>query len=148
MSDTQGISDYPKPDPASDDENVAELRSLLLGQAELQLAEVHERLFDPHRQLKEISNVLPDAIAVRSRQDDELTTALSPTVSAALERSVRKNPQPIVDAIFPIHKKTGLFWLHFEAPNVAVQDTVMVSGMLTAIQNFVRDSFQTSRAIS
>lgn len=210
MSDTKGISDYPKPDPASDDETVAELRSLLLGQAELQLAEVHERLFDPHRQLKEISSVLPDAIAVRSRQDDELTTALSPTVSAALERSVRKNPQPIVDAIFPImgpairkaiatalggmvqsfnqtlnysmttrglrwrwealktgrpfaevvllhtllyrveqifliHKETGLLLRHVAAPNVAVQDTDMVSGMLTAIQDFVRDSFQTSR---
>ena len=85
-----------------DDGTMAELRSLLLGPAETQLAEVHELLTDPHRQLAEVSRVLPDAIAVRSRQDDDLTVALSPTVSAALERSIRKDPQPLADAIFPI----------------------------------------------
>ena len=210
MSDSKGVSDHDTPDLANDDETVAELRSLLLGQAEIQLAEVHERLFDPHRQIQEISSVLPDAIAVRSRQDDELTTALSPTVSAALERSVRKNPQPLVDAIFPImgpairkaiatalsgmvqsfnqtlnysmsarglrwrweafktgrpfaevvllhtlvyrveqifliHKETGLLLRHVAAPHVAVQDTDMVSGMLTAIQDFVTDSFHPAK---
>ena len=210
MSDSKGVSDQDTPDLANDDETVAELRSLLLGQAEIQLAEVHERLFDPHRQIQEISSVLPDAIAVRSRQDDELTTALSPTVSAALERSVRKNPQPLVDAIFPImgpairkaiasalsgmvqsfnqtlnysmsarglrwrweafktgrsfaevvllhtlvyrveqlfliHKETGLLLRHVAAAHVAVQDTDMVSGMLTAIQDFVTDSFHPAK---
>jgi outer membrane protein OmpA-like peptidoglycan-associated protein len=211
MSDAQGVSDHDTPAAHSkDDDTVAELRSLLLGQAEAQLAEVHERLFDPHRQLKEISNVLPDAIAVRSRQDDKLTTALSPTVSAALERSIRRNPQPLVDAIFPImgpairkaiaaalggmvqsfnqtlnysmsarglgwrwealktgrsfsevvllhtllyrveqifliHKESGLLLHHVAAAEVAVQDTDMVSGMLTAIQDFVQDSFHTSQ---
>src|ERR1700757_2197542 len=99
MSDAHGVA-RAAPEPANDHDEVAELRSLLLGEAERQLAEVHERLLDPQRQLKEISNVLPDAIAVRSRQDDELTTALSPTVSAALERSVRKNPQPLFACIF------------------------------------------------
>ena len=87
---------------ASDDGSVAELRSLLLGPAEAQLAEVHERLFDPQRQVEEVSRVLPDAIAVRSRRDDALTAALSSTVSTALQHSVRKNPQPLADALFPI----------------------------------------------
>ncbi len=209
MSDAQGVARAAHA-PANDDETVAELRSLLLGEAELQLAEVHERLFDPQRQLKEVTNVLPDAIAVRSRQDDELTTAIYPTVSAALERSVRKNPQPLVDAIFPIigpairkaiaaalsgmvqsfnqtlnysmsarglrwrwealktgrpfaevvllhtliyrveqifliHKESGLLLRHLAAGEVVVQDSDMVSGMLTAIQDFVHDSFQTSQ---
>lgn len=209
MADARGAA-RAAPVPANDDDTVAELRSLLLGEAELQLAEVHERLFDPQRQVKEVSRVLPDAIAIRSGQDSELTTALSPAVSAALERSVRKNPQPLVDAIFPImgpairkaiasalsgmvqsfnqtlnysmsvrglrwrwealktgrsfaevvllrtliyrveqifliHKETGLLLRHVAASEVAVQDTDMVSGMLTAIQDFVRDSFQTSQ---
>jgi outer membrane protein OmpA-like peptidoglycan-associated protein len=209
MSDAPGAA-RAAPTPDHDDDSVAELRSLLLGQAELQLAEVHERLFDPQRQLKEVSNVLPEAIAVRSRQDDELTSAIYPTVSAALERSVRKNPQPLVDAIFPImgpairkaiaaalsgmvqsfnqtlnysmttrglkwrweafktgrpfaevvllhtliyrveqifliHKESGLLLRHVAADEVVVQDSDMVSGMLTAIQDFVTDSFQTSR---
>lgn len=204
----KGILKEEKHDVPSDDSTVAELRSLLLGPAEKQLAEVHNRLFDPHRQLDEVSRVLPAAINVRSRQNDELTTALAPTVSAALEHSVRKNPKPLADAIFPImgpairkaiaaalngmtqsfnqtlthslstqglrwrweaiktgrpfseivllhtllyrveqvfliHRETGLLLQHVSAGEVGVQDADMVSGMLTAIQDFVRDSFTT-----
>lgn len=187
---------------------MAELRSLLLGPAEAQLEDIHERLADPHRQLKEVSQVLPAAIAVRTRQDDELSVALAPTVTSAIETSVRRNPQPLVDAIFPvigpairraiaaalsgmtqslnqslahsfsiqglkwrieawrtgkpfaevvllhtllyrveqlflIHKETGLLLQQATASHVAAQDADMVSGMLTAIQDFVHDSFHT-----
>lgn len=188
---------------------MTELRSLLLGPAEKQIAEIHERLTDPQRQLKEVSHVLPAAVAVRTRQDDELNEALAPTVTTAIERSVRTNPQPLVDAIFPvmgpairkaisvalsgmiqslnqsmahsfsmqglkwrlearrtgktfaevvllhtllyrveqvflIHKETGLLLQHVVAANLTVQDGDMVSGMLTAIQDFVHDSFNSS----
>ena len=37
----------------ADDASMAELRSLLLGPAEGQIAEIHSRLTDPQRQLKE-----------------------------------------------------------------------------------------------
>jgi outer membrane protein OmpA-like peptidoglycan-associated protein len=194
------------PGTAPDDAEMAELRSLLLGPAEGQIAEIHERLTDPHRQLTEVSRVLPDAIAVRTRQDDDLSQALGPTVTTAIERSVRKNPQPLIDAIFPvigpairraisvalsgmvqslnqsmaysfsaqglkwrveawrtgkpfaevvllhtllfrveqvflIHRETGLLLQHVVAGGASVQDADMVSGMLTAIQDFVHDSF-------
>ena len=190
---------------------MAELRTLLLGPAEAQIAEVHARLSDPRRQLEEVSHVLPAAISVRTRQDDELTDALAPTVAAALQQSVRKNPQPLADAIFPImgpairkaiatalsgmvqslnqtlayslsaqglkwrlealrtgksfaevvllktlryrveqvfliHQETGLLLQQVSAPGTQVQDADMVSGMLTAIQDFVHDSFGTPRA--
>ncbi|MCA1557874.1 MAG: OmpA family protein, partial [Acidobacteria bacterium] len=189
-----------------DNAEMAELRTLLLGPAEGQIAEIHDRLTDPHRQLTEVSSVLPDAIAVRTRQDDELSHALGPTITTAIERSVRKNPQPLVDAIFPvigpairraisvalggmvqslnqsmaysfsaqglkwriegwrtgkpfaevvllhtllyrveqvflIHRETGLLLQHVVAGSGSVQDADMVSGMLTAIQDFVHDSF-------
>jgi len=191
---------------ASDEGTMAELRSLLLGPTETQLAEVHTRLFDPERQLEEVSRVLPDAIAVRSRQDDELTTVLGPTVAAALEHSVRKDPKPLADAIFPImgpairkaiaaalsgmvqslnqtlthslsvqgfkwrwealrtgksfsevvllhtlryrveqvfliHRETGLLLRQVSQGESVLHDVDMVSGMLTAIQDFVKDSF-------
>ena len=207
VSEAQGVVDEEK-SQVSDEGTMAELRSLLLGPAEAQLAEVHERLLDPQRQVEEVSRVLPDAIAVRSQQDDDLSTALAPTVSAALEYSVRRNPQPLADAIFPImgpairkaiaaalsgmaqsfnqtlahsmsarglawrwealrtgrpfsevvllhtllfrveqvfliHQETGLLLRHVSAANADVQDADMVSGMLTAIQDFVRDSFTT-----
>lgn len=191
---------------SSDDAEMAELRSLLLGPAETQIAEIHERLTDPHRQLEEAVHLLPDAVTVRSRQDDELSKALGPTITTAIERSVRKNPQPLVDAIFPvmgpairraisvalngmvqslnqsmaysfsvqglkwrieawrtgksfaevvmlhtllyrveqvflIHRETGLLLQHVVAGGAATQDADMVSSMLTAIQDFAHDSF-------
>lgn len=48
-----------------------------------------------------------------------------------------------VEQVFLIHKKTGLPLGHAVAPSVATQDPSLVSGMLSAIQDFVRDSFHT-----
>ncbi|MGB7924953.1 MAG: OmpA family protein [Pyrinomonadaceae bacterium] len=194
--------------PGDDAGSMTELRSLLLGPAETQIAEIHELLTDPHRQLEEVSRILPAAVAVRTRQDGELSAALAPTVTSAIEASVRRNPQPLVDAIFPvigpairraiavalsgmtqslnqtlahslsiqglkwrieawrtgrsfaevvllhtllyrveqvflIHKETGLLLQHVVAGGAATQDADMVSGMLTAIQDFAHDSFNT-----
>jgi len=46
-----------------------------------------------------------------------------------------------VEQVFLIHKKTGLPLAHVVAPTVAMEDPSLVSGMLSAIQNFVHDSF-------
>jgi OOP family OmpA-OmpF porin len=46
-----------------------------------------------------------------------------------------------VEQVFLIHKKTGLPLGHAVAPSVATQDPSLVSGMLSAIQDFVKDSF-------
>ncbi|WP_199329182.1 OmpA family protein [Coleofasciculus sp. FACHB-1120] len=46
-----------------------------------------------------------------------------------------------VEQVFLIHKKTGLLLQHVVAPNVAAQDADLVSAMLTAIRDFVQDSF-------
>lgn len=50
-----------------------------------------------------------------------------------------------VEQVFLIHKKTGLPLCHVVAPAVAMQDPSLVSGMLSAIQEFVRDSFNAPR---
>jgi outer membrane protein OmpA-like peptidoglycan-associated protein len=47
-----------------------------------------------------------------------------------------------VEHIFLIHRKTGLLIEHVAAPEVTAQDPQLVSGMLSAIQDFVRDSFE------
>jgi len=46
-----------------------------------------------------------------------------------------------VEQVFLIHKSTGLLLQHITAGSIAVQDAGLVSGMLTAIQDFVHDSF-------
>lgn len=53
-----------------------------------------------------------------------------------------------VEQVFLIHKKTGLLLQHLSAPSVGIQDPDMVSGMLSAIQEFVRDSFSGSQGES
>ena len=47
-----------------------------------------------------------------------------------------------VEQVFLIHAETGLLLAHVTAPNLKVADADLISGMLTAIQDFVRDSFR------
>lgn len=47
-----------------------------------------------------------------------------------------------VEQVFVIHKKTGLLLQHVVAPQVSVQEPELVSAMLTAIEDFVKDSFK------
>jgi outer membrane protein OmpA-like peptidoglycan-associated protein len=53
-----------------------------------------------------------------------------------------------VEQVFLIHRETGLVLHHVVAPSVATQDPAMVAGMLSAIQQFVRDSFSAERTES
>src|SRR5208337_4832300 len=53
-----------------------------------------------------------------------------------------------VEQVFLIHKKTGLPLCHVVAPAVAMEDPSLVSGMLSAIQDFVRDSFHSPQGQS
>ena len=46
-----------------------------------------------------------------------------------------------VEQVFLIHKETGLLLQHVVAESVPEQDGEMISGMLTAIQDFMQDSF-------
>jgi len=46
-----------------------------------------------------------------------------------------------VEQLFLLHRETGLALRHVSAEGVDVQDADVVSGMLTAIQDFVHDSF-------
>jgi OOP family OmpA-OmpF porin len=49
-----------------------------------------------------------------------------------------------VEHVFLIHRKTGLLLEHVAAEQAAAQDPHLVSSMLAAIQDFVRDSFSES----
>jgi OOP family OmpA-OmpF porin len=46
-----------------------------------------------------------------------------------------------VEQVFLIHRRTGLLLQHVSGKSAAVSDADMVSGMLTAIRDFVQDSF-------
>lgn len=53
-----------------------------------------------------------------------------------------------VEQVFLIHKETGLVLQHIVAPEVAAQDADLVAAMLTAIRDFVKDSFQVGKTDS
>ena len=198
-----------------DEDPLAELRNLILNPEQQQLASLRQDLeyLEKHPSEltpEELSDVLPEAIVHRSNQDKQLSKALAPTVEEAIQASVRKNPQPLVDAIFPvigpairkaitsalnstiqslnqtlehsfsiqglkwrieairsgrsfaevvlshtllyrveqaflIHRETGILLQHVATGMATVQDADMVSGMLTAIQDFVHDSFDVGK---
>ena len=46
-----------------------------------------------------------------------------------------------VEQVFLIHRKSGLLLQHVAAEDAVLKDADMISGMLTAIQDFVSDSF-------
>ncbi len=61
------------------------------------------------------------------------------------EIALMRSLQFRVEQVFLIHRETGLLLGHVAASNAVVQDTDLVSGMLTAVQDFVRDSFTASK---
>ena len=181
------------------------LRQLLLGEAAANLDYV-DGMRDPEQFAQHVAQVLPQAASIRSSQDGRLAESFAPTVEDALEASIRRNPKPLTDAIFPIlgpairkaithamqslvqnvnqaiestltprgirlrlkakrtgrsyaelvvaeslvyrveevfliHGETGLLLAHAAVPEATTPDTDLVSGMFTAIQDFVQDSF-------
>lgn len=198
-------SDDPPPAAPDTTAKFAELRTLLVGPEQRQLRALQTRLDDPVRHARDVSRVLPAAVELRTN-DPHLKRALAPTIEDAISSSVRRNPRPLADALFPImgpairkaiaatlggmleslnttlehslswrslrwrldarrtgksfaeivllntlvyrveqvflvHRPSGLLLQHVTAPGTSVQDGDLVSGMLTAIRDFARDSF-------
>jgi OOP family OmpA-OmpF porin len=188
------------------DEDFAELRAIIVGPEQRELLELQAHLFDPDVRTRDVSRVLPEALALRAN-DPQLTRALTPSVEEAITASVRRNPRPLADALFPVigpairkaivhtlasmmeslnrtvehslswravqwrwtalrtgkpfaeivllntlqfrveqvflvHRETGLLLQHVSSDPGAGQGADQISAMLTAIQDFVRDSFQ------
>ena len=164
--------------------------------------EVRASRLDP----RQLAAALPEAARLSGADGTRLADALSPVLDRAIEVSIENNPQPMIDAIFPIigpairkavsdalakavsglnetlehslspqsirwrleakrtgktfaevlmlktlryrveqvfliHAETGLLLHHVVAPGVSARDADLVSGMLTAVTDFVRDSF-------
>ncbi len=187
-------------------EDWTQLRTLLLAPEQTQLDELRERLDNRVVQARDVSQVLPEALALRGDHDQQLSTVLAPYVENGFVATVRKSPRTIVDAIAPImgpairqaiaralqsmtqsfnhtldeslsvrglrwrveawrtgkpfaevvllhrlryrveqvfliHRETGLLLKHVATNGAVIQDQHVLSGMLTAIQNYVQDSF-------
>ncbi len=185
---------------------LAALRSLILQREIALIEQLKTRLDDPLTHAKDVSEVVAEAILLRTGKDDKLSRALSPLVEELFKAALRKRPLDFANVLFPlmgpairrsitetfrsmlesfhktmeiafswrglrwrleswrtgksfsevvllhtlayrveqlffIHRDTGLVLSHVVNEGVVVQDADMVSAMLTAIQDFVRDCF-------
>jgi outer membrane protein OmpA-like peptidoglycan-associated protein len=86
--------------------------------------------------MQSLSQVLEQSFSLRSLQwRMEALRTRRPYAEIVLLRSLLYR----VEQVFLIHRSTGLLLLHAESGSTSVKDPEMVSGMLTAIQDFVRD---------
>jgi len=187
--------------------DMEEIRQILLAPEQTQLRKLQARTEELVLNAEMVSQVLPGAIQLRARQDGQLTTALLPTVEEAIAISVKKSPEVLASAIFPlmgpairkaiaaalsamltslnqtmeqslspqslkwrfealrtgrpygevvllrtleyrveqvflIDRRTGLLLHHVVLTALVGPGADTISAMLTAIQDFVRDSFQ------
>lgn len=186
------------------------LRSLLLDIEPTKLERFYERLENPEIQPEDISDMLPEAVILRSKQDKQLGEVMVSTVEQAIQVSVKQDYNVLADALFPvigpatrkaistaleqmtqslnqtlehslspqsfqwrleaqrtgksfaeivllrtlvyrveqiflIHKESGLLLQHLVTKQVTIQDPDLVAAMLTAIQDFIKDSFNVQK---
>ena len=182
------------------------LRKLLLGSKYQDLLHLQEEFSDHSHASEKISQVVSEAIAIRSKQDDSISNALVPSVEDAIRVSAKRDPKRLANALFPvmgpairesvaetvsammqqvnqllensfsarsikwrfdafrtnrsfaevmlsetlmyqveqvflIHRESSLLINHHTSANAIVKDPDMVSSMLTAVTDFVKDSF-------
>lgn len=192
--------------PVPSDAEIARLRELLFSREIALLDKLRGDLTSARTGARRVSNVLAEAVVLRSAKDNNLNVALEPVVDEILKVSLRKRHSDLVAALFPlmgptirksiaeafrsmldsfsktlemafswkglrwrlealrtgrsfseivmlntlayrveqiffIHSETGLVLNHLTHEGSGAQDADMVSAMLTAIQDFVRDCF-------
>lgn len=188
------------------EDGYSELKRLLLADEQDILDELHHRVTDKAERAGDMAESLPDAIRMRTAQDDLLTETLEEPVAECVNRMIRDKPALFVDAVSPvigpairrsiyealssltdtinrtleqslstkgigwrieamrtgvpfaevvlkhtliyrveqiflIHRDSGLLIQHVAGADIEAGDSDAVSGMLTAIQDFVRESF-------
>jgi OOP family OmpA-OmpF porin len=95
--------DDPPADTAGrDDPALQKLRELLfLREMEL-LRKLEKRLDDPVLHARETSEVIAEAVLLRTQKDNMLYTALEPLAEKLFKEALRKSPMDFVNALFPI----------------------------------------------
>ena len=127
----RGVAAAPAPDrnPAGGDhEAFAELRALLVGRERDQLDAILARLDDPEARRREIADILPHVLLEHSA-DPRFTHALSPPVERAITASVKKNPGPLAEALFPVM-----------GPAIRKAVSAALSGMVEALNRTLEHS--------
>jgi OOP family OmpA-OmpF porin len=90
------------PEKPDEDTELGKLRKLLMDRELSQLSYLSTVLTEPGNHAHALSQVITEAILLRSRKDDKLNTVLGPTVEKIVSASVRRNPETLANSIFPV----------------------------------------------
>lgn len=82
--------------------NLEELQKLLLEAERGRLDRLEDRLRNSVVDASVVANVLPDAIRLRTKQDQQLEKSLAPIIGKIFVRGIKGSPQLIADAISPV----------------------------------------------
>jgi outer membrane protein OmpA-like peptidoglycan-associated protein len=86
--------------PARED-SFSRLRSIIVGPEQREIVALRAHLHDSAARTHDVSRVLPDALQLRAH-DPQLMRALAPSIEEAITASVKKDPRPLADALFPV----------------------------------------------
>ncbi|MDR1315052.1 MAG: hypothetical protein LBQ12_15515 [Deltaproteobacteria bacterium] len=89
----------PLPSPETE---LGQLRALLLEREIRQIDRLEGTVHDSQALAQAISNIITEALLLRSKRDDKLLTVLGPTVETIVTSSVRRSPETIANQIFPV----------------------------------------------
>lgn len=87
---------------SSAEDTLGEIRKLLLEPEQARLGEVEKRLDDHKIRANDVSQVLPEAILLRSSRDKLITEALESTIAETIKTTIRRDRKALAEAIFPI----------------------------------------------
>ena len=79
-----------------------ELKELILGIEKRQLEELAATVNDPVKFARAIRKILPSVYNIGLDNDEELSSSLIPYVEKALHYSIRNNPEPVSEVLFPV----------------------------------------------
>jgi outer membrane protein OmpA-like peptidoglycan-associated protein len=82
-------------------DDITSLRALIVGPEQRRLSVLQARLDDKEGRAADLAEVLP-RVLLRHAQDPRFTTALTAPIQKAITTSVRRNPKPLADALFPV----------------------------------------------
>ncbi|MDR0621146.1 MAG: OmpA family protein, partial [Deltaproteobacteria bacterium] len=90
------------PEKPDEETELGQLRKLLMERELTQLSYLSNVFTEPGNHAQALSQVITEAILLRSRKDDKLNTVLGPTVEKIVSASVRRNPETLANNIFPV----------------------------------------------
>ena len=78
------------------------LKELLIQDELERLDKIEQKLKDSGESAEKVSNVIAEAIAMRSGKDNMLSKALEPVVESSIKQTIDKKPQDFVNILFPL----------------------------------------------